>query len=139
VKIKRDEASKLSEELNGEAKPQSSGKLVPVTGDLSIKVVEVAIDAANGNISKAAKYLGVRRHVLARFVAGNFELKMLVDDYIEEAKDNAEELIRTAVNEGDFAAGVRLLETHGKERGKSVDGYSGQTSHLERALKSQRT
>lgn len=84
-----------------------------------------AIKEADGNLSAAARELGISRNRLKTIVDGNITLAALVADLNEEIVDVAEENHRARVRKGDDPTAERfILQTLGKGRGYSM-GVAG--------------
>lgn len=84
---------------------------------LTVEQLEHAIRQTAGNISQAAKALGVSRSTVNRRVAESATLKQLVLDTREELVDIAESALRREVLGGNITAIIFTLKTQGKERG----------------------
>lgn len=84
---------------------------------LTVEQIENAIKQTAGNISQAAKALGVSRSTINRRVAESASLKQLVEDTREELVDIAESALRREVVAGNITAIIFTLKTQGKTRG----------------------
>ena len=95
------------------------------TGIKTVKVttdqIRAALNAAAGNISYAARQLGVNRSTLHRRIAKSAELQTLVEDQREDLVDIAESALRKAVLEGEGWAVIWTLKASpaAKKRGWS--------------------
>ena len=78
-----------------------------------------ALFSVEGNLSAAAKILGVRRNKLASFINNNRELRAIHMDFMEAMIDAAQDVVFTAVKDGDYDAAAFVLTTLGKDRGYS--------------------
>ena len=84
---------------------------------LSVEQVKHAIDKTAGNISQAAKALGVSRVTVYRKINDHPTLKQYLEDKQEELVDIAESAIRRGVVEGNMTAIIFTLKCQGKNRG----------------------
>ena len=84
---------------------------------LTIKQIAHALEAKAGNITQAARALGVTRDALHKRIAKSEELQRLVIASREELVDIAESTIRKNIRKGDVASTIFVLKTLGKNRG----------------------
>lgn len=84
---------------------------------LTVKQIEHAIKQTAGNVSAAARALGVSRSTVNRRIAESPVLKQLVEDTREELVDVAESALRREVLAGNITAIIFTLKTQGKKRG----------------------
>ena len=84
---------------------------------VTAKQIEHAIRQTAGNLSQAAKALGVSRSTINRRVSLSPALKDVVDDVREELVDIAESALRREVVDGNITAIIFTLKTQGKSRG----------------------
>lgn len=83
-----------------------------------------ALVDCQGNVTKAAQALDVKRVLLQNMINKSPELQVLLNDFREEAKDIAEENIFSDVKRGDQSASRFVLQTIGRDRGY-VTGVAG--------------
>jgi len=76
-----------------------------------------ALKQSRGNVSHAARLLGVNRRTVHRCLVRHPHLREIVDDLHERIIDKAEENLFDAVERGDLRASWRVLTTLGKDRG----------------------
>jgi len=84
---------------------------------LSRKKLTNALRQAMGNISAAARNLGMARSYISQVVNSDAELLQIAIDAREAMIDNAESALSLAVNRGEAWAVCFLLKTQGKVRG----------------------
>lgn len=84
---------------------------------LTVEQVEHAIKKTAGNVSQAAKALGVSRSTVHRRIAESVTLKQVLEDSREELVDIAESALRREVLNGNITAIIFTLKTQGKSRG----------------------
>lgn len=84
---------------------------------LTVANVMEALQAQDGNLSAAAKSLGVGRSSLYRFIENRPELQQVLADAREASIDLAENALRKAVERGEGWATCFLLKTIGRSRG----------------------
>ena len=88
-----------------------------------------AIKKTRGNISQAAKRLGVDRSYLHRFINKHPSVKTAVNDAREGMKDFAESKLMEGIEEGNTALIIFYLKTQAKDRGyverQEVTGAEG--------------
>jgi hypothetical protein len=78
---------------------------------------EQALVACDGNISAAARSLGVKRSKFKERIDRTPELVKLLEDLREEVIDDAESNMFSAAKKGDLGAAKFVLTTIGKARG----------------------
>jgi hypothetical protein len=76
-----------------------------------------ALKTSMGNISAAARNLGMARSYISQVVNSDPELLQIAVDARESMVDNAESALSLAVNRGEAWAVCFLLKTQGKNRG----------------------
>lgn len=79
-------------------------------------IIEV-LNKAYGNLTAAARSLGVTRKALYNWVERDEELQQAVRDARESIIDIAENKLLQAINSGDMTAIIFTLKTLGKARG----------------------
>ena len=84
---------------------------------LTLNQIEHTLEQSNGNISYAARSLGVARNTLYKRINKNPRLQKVLDDARETLVDTAESALLTAVRTGNIAAIIFTLKTQGKARG----------------------
>lgn len=84
---------------------------------LTIKQIETALIQTDGNITEAAKGLGVTRQALHLRIRDNEALQAVCKDAREALCDLAESAARQQIREGNTAIIIFTLKTLGKERG----------------------
>jgi hypothetical protein len=84
---------------------------------LKFSTTEVALREAMGNVSAAARRLGVSRGGLEQYVKKNPKLIGIIDDARQAMCDNAESSLNRAVISGEAWAVCFTLKTQGKSRG----------------------
>lgn len=84
---------------------------------LTVKGVENALMQVHGNISAAARALGVNRRSLSFRIQKNPQLREVLTDARESMLDNAETALQKAVLAGEAWAVCFYLKTQGKARG----------------------
>lgn len=84
---------------------------------ITAKQIEHAIRQTSGNLSQAAKALGVSRSTINRRVSQSAALKQITEDVREELVDIAESALRREVVSGNITAIIFTLKTQGKRRG----------------------
>lgn len=96
---------------------------------LTAEQIKHALEGASGNISYAAKSLGVSRSTLYRRIDASPALKVVLADSREELKDIAESALKRAVIAGEGWAVCFALKTVGRDRGyverQEVTGADG--------------
>ena len=101
---------------------------------LTVSQIENALLQAAGNVSYAAKSLGVSRVTLYRRINDSAALKQILTDSREELKDIAESALKRAVINGEGWAVCFALKTIGKDRGyverQEIAGKDGGAIHL---------
>lgn len=91
---------------------------------LTIEQIEHALRQANGNVSHAARELGVTRWALGQRISRSEHLKQVVTEAREEMVDIAETALRKQIEQGNIAAIIFALKTIGRPR-----GYVERTEH----------
>jgi transposase-like protein len=76
-----------------------------------------ALTASLGNVSDAARHLGVSSRTIHRWLAQHPHLRQLVDAERDRILDKAEQNVFEAVERGDLRASWFVLRTLGKDRG----------------------
>ena len=84
---------------------------------LTIRQIEHAIKQTAGNVSQAARSLGVARGTVHRRIAESPALKQVLEDAREELVDIAESALRREVLNNNITAIIFTLKTQGKARG----------------------
>ena len=84
---------------------------------LTVAKVEKALRATAGNVSEAARKLGVSRSTVYRHIDDSPTLLTVLEDTREELVDIAESALRAKVINGDITAIIFTLKTQGKQRG----------------------
>lgn len=96
---------------------------------LTQKQVEYALQQAAGNVTYAAKSLGVTRGTLYNHIKKSATLQAVLTDTREELVDIAESALKREVLEGNITAIIFTLKTLGKSRGyverQEVSGPEG--------------
>lgn len=86
---------------------------------LTVKQVEEALEQADGNMSVAAKSLGVTHQAISYHVAKSARLQRVVKEGRKVLVSMAENVIRRRLEEGDLTAAIFTLKTQGKGEGWS--------------------
>jgi hypothetical protein len=81
------------------------------------KTLSQALKASLGNISLAARNLGIDRSTIYLRIIKNAKLQQIVTDARESMVDNAESALHRAVTNGEGWAVCFTLKTQGKSRG----------------------
>lgn len=81
------------------------------------KQVEAALIAMSGNVSAAARSLGMQRHHLHKIISRSEKLQQVVYDARQSMCDNAESALNRAVINGEAWAVCFTLKTQAKDRG----------------------
>lgn len=81
------------------------------------KQVEAALIAMSGNVSAAARSLGMQRHHLHLIITKSEKLQQVVHDARQSMCDNAESALNRAVINGEAWAVCFTLKTQAKDRG----------------------
>lgn len=84
---------------------------------LTVKQVAKALEATGGNVSEAARALGVHRTTVHRKIKSSETLQEIVTDARESLVDLAEGKIKSEIKKGNITAIIFTLKTQGKERG----------------------
>lgn len=84
---------------------------------LTTEQITHAVEKKAGNITEAAKALGVTREYLSRVVNADESLRELVKQQRESLVDIAESEARKQIKQGNTAIIIFTLKTLGKERG----------------------
>lgn len=96
---------------------------------LSSKQIGAALTAKAGNVSEAARALGVTRWGLQKRINQSAELQQVLKDAREEMVDIAESVARQEIRNGNTAMTIFVLKTLGKERGyverQEISGADG--------------
>ena len=89
----------------------------PATPRIDDEKLKQALQESNGNISHAARSLGISRNAIHQHVNANPELKQILDDSRQTMLDEAENALLSAVREKRGWAVCFTLKTIGQERG----------------------
>lgn len=81
------------------------------------KTLSQALKSALGNISLAARNLGIDRSTIYLRILKNDKLQQIITDARESMVDNAESALHRAVTNGEGWAVCFTLKTQGKNRG----------------------
>jgi hypothetical protein len=81
--------------------------------------IEKALKASFGNISAAAKSLGMDRSHVNERIKRSITLTKVLEDTRESMKDNAESSLNRAILAGEAWAVCFFLKTRGRDRGYS--------------------
>jgi hypothetical protein len=96
-------------------------KVPPESGEqmamLTTTAVVSALNATHGNVSAAARSLGVTRRAVGKRINGDAALKQALIDAREAMVDDAERALADAVKDGQPWAVQFVLKTLGKSRG----------------------
>jgi hypothetical protein len=84
---------------------------------LTVDQIENALNAKAGNISEAAKAMGVSRSTFHRRISESPRLQEVLSDAREAMVDIAESALKREVLNGNIAAIIFTLKTQGKQRG----------------------
>jgi len=102
---------------------------------LTVEQVEHALKRTAGNVSAAARELGVSRTTVYKKVNASPTLQEILADAREELVDIAESALRREVLAGNITAIIFTLKTQGKSRGyverQEVSGPDGGAIILE--------
>lgn len=79
--------------------------------------IEETLIAVSGNVSAAARSLGMQRHNLHKIICKSEQLKRVVHDARQSMCDNAESALNRAVINGEAWAVCFTLKTQAKDRG----------------------
>ena len=96
------------------------------------KQIEAALVTMSGNVSAAARSLGMQRHHLHSIIAKSERLQQVVYDARQSMCDNAESALNRAVINGEAWAVCFTLKTQAKDRGyiervqQEISGRDGQ-------------
>ena len=99
---------------------------------LTVKRIEDALRKKGGNITVAAKALGISRRQLTRRIKDSATLAELIDELREERSDLAEDKLGQAIKNGESWAICFHLKTQAKSRGyseKTETEHSGKVEH----------
>lgn len=72
-----------------------------------------------GNVQKSADAVGIGRRTHYDWMESDVNYKNAVEDIAESCLDNAEDVLQTAIRNGDMTATIFYLKTKGKKRGYS--------------------
>lgn len=81
------------------------------------EMIAEVIQKSRGNISVAAKMLGVSRNTIYRYIKDDNELSSMLDDERETMIDNVESKLYSEAINGNITAMIFFLKTQGKKRG----------------------
>lgn len=76
-----------------------------------------ALEANDFNVGRAARALGVKRHMLAKRIAENADLQLEMDDFVQGVVDDAQSNVFKGVALGKNDASVSVLNALGRDRG----------------------
>ena len=93
--------------------PKSSPKKRP----LSVEGVAAQVRRLRGNYAAVARYFGVTRRAVAKYVRAHSSLWDVAEDAREAELDEAEDSLGEAVRRGEGWAVCFLLKTRGRSRG----------------------
>ena len=79
--------------------------------------IEETLIAVSGNVSAAARSLGMQRHRLHNIISRSEQLQQVVHDARQSMCDNAESALNRAVINGEAWAVCFTLKTQAKDRG----------------------
>jgi hypothetical protein len=79
--------------------------------------IEETLIAVSGNVSAAARSLGMQRHHLHKIISRSEQLQQVVHDARQSMCDNAESALNRAVINGEAWAVCFTLKTQAKDRG----------------------
>jgi hypothetical protein len=99
------------------SKAKRQSPMRPSTPRVNDEKLKQALEESNGNISHAARSLGISRNVIHVHVNANPELKQILDDSRQTMLDEAENALLSAVREKQGWAVCFTLKTIGQERG----------------------
>jgi len=100
--------------------------------------IATALQTANGNISVAAKIIGVSRNVIYQHVKKSADLQQILTDSREAIIDYAENALLQAVAEKQGWAVCFTLKTLGRSRGYVEQVDQQHSGHLEIVVKRER-
>ncbi len=89
----------------------------PATPRINDEELKQALQQSNGNISHAARVMGISRNAIHQHVNASPELKQILDDARQTMLDEAENALLSAVREKQGWAVCFTLKTIGQERG----------------------
>jgi hypothetical protein len=98
--------------------------------------IEETLIAVSGNVSAAARSLGMQRHRLHKIIVQSEHLKQVVYDARQSMCDNAESALNRAVINGEAWAVCFTLKTQAKDRGyvervqQEISGRDGQAIEI---------
>lgn len=72
-----------------------------------------------GNVQKSADAVGIGRRTHYDWMDSDVNYKHAVEDIAESCLDNAEDVLQTAIKNGDMTATIFYLKTKGRKRGYS--------------------
>lgn len=84
---------------------------------VSVTQIKAALKASAGNVTEAARALGISRSALYQRINNSAELQATLVDAREELVDLAESALRKRIQRGDITAIIFTLKTLGKARG----------------------
>lgn len=85
----------------------------------SLKQVEAALRANGGNVTKAAEQLDIARSALYHRIQNHEVLKDVLAEIRESTVDMAENVLITALKDGNLTAAIFIAKTQGRARGYS--------------------
>lgn len=109
--------------------------------NLSIKTYEKAMRKHKGYVTSIAEELGVCVQAVYQRINHSKKLQQIKEELEEKMKDRAENVLKTALNDGNLTATIFYLKTKCRDRGYSerIDtNVSGQIDHNIRIEKIER-
>ena len=94
-------------------------------GRLQVKAVEAKLRKTGGNVTVAARHLGVSRNGLANFIHRHPVLAKVLEDCRESRVDTAESALDKAIRRGEAWAIALTLKTLGRGRGYAEPAAEG--------------
>ena len=86
---------------------------------ISVKRVEAALRKDGGNVTKAAEQLGMTRRNLYYRIEASEHLQAVLVEIRESTVDLAENVLLTALKDGNLTAAIFIAKTQGRARGYS--------------------
>lgn len=98
---------------------ETAQKLTPKKNSLTVGQIESALNAAHGNVSSAARALGIARRTVYQHIEDSPTLRTVLSDAREFRVDFAEDKLFEAVEAGDMTAIIWTLKAspEAKRRG----------------------
>ena len=78
-----------------------------------------ALRKNGGNVQKSVEAVGIGRRTHYDWLQSDADYRQAVEDIAESCLDNAEDVLQTAIKNGDMTATIFYLKTKGKKRGYS--------------------